>query len=127
MARLTYRSIGSSLGEWPAWIRALKTSSGVYAIRDRHTGRVLYVGSSGGRLYDTITRHFQQWHRTKNWWKGMYGAGHDPGLVYLRERCDVAVIVTAKGDHLTAEAQLISRLQPRDNLVEHPDGEEIPF
>lgn len=126
---MTYRSVGSEGDRYPAWLRELKTACGVYAIKHAATGRVLYVGSSRARLYATVTRHFQQWKRHKTWWKGAYGAGHDPGLVYQRGRVLVAVRLTVCGDHLIEEARWIERLRPRDNLVENPSGEleEAPF
>jgi hypothetical protein len=125
--RFEWRSVGGEGDPWPAWLRALKSSCGVYAVRDASSGNVLYVGSSRARLYDTVTRHFQQWKRKKNWWKGLHGAGHDPGLVYQRGRCEVGVRTVACGTELDAEADLIARLKPRDNLVENPDGEDAPF
>jgi hypothetical protein len=128
MAELSYRSLGSEGTEYPDWLTQLKKASGVYVIRDIPTDRVLYVGSSAGQLYGTITRHFQQWKRDKKWWSGAYGAGHDPGMTYRRGRVTVAVKITARGAHLAEEGRLIERLSPRDNLVEHPDGsEDAPF
>ena len=121
---LVFRSIGSDGEPWPTWLRSYKSACGVYAIKE--SGKVVYVGSSKKRLYDTVTRHFQQWKRKKNWWKGAYGAGHDPGLTYARGRCEVAVRTCACGEELEEETRLIERLQPRDNLVERPDGEELP-
>jgi Uri superfamily endonuclease len=38
-------------------VRDLKGKSGVYVIREN--GETVYVGSSVGRLYETLTRHFQ--------------------------------------------------------------------
>ena len=123
---LSWRALGSEGDPWPAWLREYKSACGVYAIRSG--GTVLYVGSSKKRLYDTITRHFQQWKRKKKWWKGAYGAGHDPGLVYQRGRCEAAIATCACGAELEEEARWIERLQPRDNLVESPDGgDRIPF
>ena len=57
-AGFTYRHVGASGEPYPDWVRALKDQSGVYIIRER--GEIVYVGSSVGRLYDTLTRHFQQ-------------------------------------------------------------------
>ncbi len=126
--RLTYHAIGSDGAPWPAWLRAYAKSCGAYVIRDKASRSVLYVGSSRARLYDTVTRHFQQWKRKKNWWKGMHGAGHDPGLVYRRSHCEVAIRLVSCGEELEEEAALIAQLSPRDNLTEHPDGDEpIPF
>jgi hypothetical protein len=123
---LTWIPIGKDGDPWPAWLRAYKSACGVYAIKE--SGQVVYVGSSRKQLYDTITRHFQTWKRKKTWWKGLHGAGHDPGLVYSRGRCQIAVYTVACGDELGEEARLIDRLSPRDNMALHPDGEEeVPF
>jgi len=124
---LTWHWIGEEGDPWPAWLRTTyKRSCGVYAIKEN--GRVAYVGSSRQRLYDTITRHFQQWKRSKQWWKGLRGEGHDPGLTYKRAKCQIAVMTCACGDELVQEAKLIERLRPRDNLVANPDGlDEVPF
>lgn len=125
-----WRPIGGESESYPAWLTELRSSSGAYAIRDASSHKVLYVGSSGGALYSTVTRHFQQWGRKKQFWRGMRGAGHDPGMTYQRGRCEVYVCRTPKGDHLDLEADLIKSLRPRDNLVEHPDGgdaDDAPF
>jgi hypothetical protein len=125
---LVYHDMGGDNARWPAWMTAFKRSSGAYVIRDKRSHRVLYVGSSHARLYDTVTRHFQQWKRKKNWWKGMHGAHHDPGMVYQRGHCEVAIRLTSSGESRDEEARLIHKLSPRDNLVQNPEGdEEIPF
>jgi hypothetical protein len=125
---LVYHALGSDSSPWPAWFLGLKRACGVYVIRDRHSHRVLYVGSSKSRLYDTVTRHFQQWKRKKNWWKGLHGAHHDPGMVYRRGDCEVAIRIVACGEHLDDEATMIHRLKPRDNLTQNPaGGDEVPF
>lgn len=55
-----WRSIGLDGEPWPDWVRDLRRARGVYAVRAG--GQVVYVGSSRrGRLYSTITRHFQEW------------------------------------------------------------------
>lgn len=131
--RLSFRSIGSEGDPWPEWIRDLRTKSGVYVIKQHgENGAILYVGSSEGRLYDTITRHFQQWKRKKQWWRGLRGSHHDPGMVYQRGRCCVAVVITTKGHAKVKEGYLIMNLRPRDNLVTDPAGEreehdDVPF
>ena len=62
-ASLSYRPIGRSGDRYPDWIRALRGKSGVYIIRERQrdgSSPVVYVGEShAGRLYQTLTRHFQ--------------------------------------------------------------------
>jgi hypothetical protein len=129
-ASLQYRRVGERGEAYPDWVRALDGKSGVYVIReiDRNgSPEIVYVGSSNGRLYDTLTRHFQIWRRYKGFWKGQYAEGHDPGLTYDRGRVDVAVRVTAPGDALDEEARLIARLRPRDNLLLQPAEEAVPF
>lgn len=127
MGKLVFRSIGADGDPWPDFIRNLRGQPGSYVIREHGCdGEVVYVGSAGKSLYDTITRHFQQWKRNKQWWRGMRGAGHDPGLTYRRSICCVGVVVTRPGLHRATEAGLIRRLKPRDNLVQDPSG-EAPF
>jgi hypothetical protein len=126
-ASLVYRAVGASGERYPEWVRQLDGESGVYVIRDDESHEVLYVGSSSGRLYDTLTRHFQQWRRYKSFWKGQYAEGHDPGLTYTRDSVEVAVRLTSPSAALDEEMKLIARLRPRDNLVGQPELEEAPF
>lgn len=122
-----YRPVGDRGEPYPDWVRALKDESGVYVIRDAETHEVLYVGSSAGRLYDTLTRHLQTWRRYKGFWRGQYGEGSDPGLTYPRGDVEVAVRLTSPDDALDEEMRLIARLRPRDNQIGQPDLEEAPF
>lgn len=131
---LEYREIGKDGDPWPAWLIATKKSCGVYVIRDKSTGEAAYVGSSNKALYGTITRHFQRWRRSKQFWKGYHGTSghnrrtdHDPGLTYTRGDCEVGIRVMRCGEEMEEEARLIARLRPQDNLVDHPDGEDAPF
>jgi hypothetical protein len=135
-ASLSYRPIGAS-GRYPDWVRALRGKSGVYLIRERQrdgSSPVVYIGEShAGRLYQTLTRHFQTWRRHKKFWSGQYtgSQSHDPGLTYHRARCTVAVRVLSSERALHEEARLIARLRPRDNLIGQPDEladeEVVPF
>jgi hypothetical protein len=135
-ASLSYRPIGAS-GRYPDWVRALRGQSGVYLIRERQrdgSNPVVYIGEShAGRLYQTLTRHFQTWRRHKKFWSGQYtgSQSHDPGLTYHRARCTVAVRVLSGERALHEEARLIARLRPRDNLIGQPDEladeEVVPF
>lgn len=135
-ASLSYRPIGAS-GRYPDWVRALRGQSGVYLIRERQrdgSNPVVYIGEShAGRLYQTLTRHFQTWRRHKKFWSGQYtgSQSHDPGLTYHRARCTVAVRVLSSERALHEEARLIARLRPRDNLIGQPDEladeEVVPF
>lgn len=125
-----FRPIGAEGEPYPAWLRALRKARGAYVIRNARTKKILYVGSSKGSLYATVSRHFQQWRRNKKWWSGSYGhGGHDPGVTYRRGDSEVAIQELPDGDHLALEAKLIQRLRPHDNLVENPngEGEQLPF
>ena len=126
---MVYREIGGQGEPWPSWVTGLKSASGAYAIRDASTKRVLYVGSSNGKLYDTLTRHFQTWTRQKKFWEKAYAGGkaHDPGVTYPRGRCEVAVRIMHVGDPRALETSWIKKLQPKDNEVLHPDGDDAPF
>lgn len=128
-AGFLYRPVGAPGDAYPEWVRALKGKAGVYVIRDADSREIVYVGSSAGRLYDTLTRHFQTWRRWKGFWKGQYGEGHDPGLTYPRDSVEVAVRITSPAKSLDEEMRLIARLKPRDNLIGQPDqvDDEIPF
>ena len=122
-----YRPIGASGEPYPRWVRELKGEAGVYMIRDAASHEILYVGSSSSRLYDTLTRHFQQWRRYKGYWRGQYAEGHDPGLTYNRARVEVAVKLTSPADALDEEARMIRRLTPRDNIIGQAELEDAPF
>ncbi len=125
---LTYRPVGERGAPYPDWLRALRGSSGVCVIRDRSSRQIVYVGqSSAGRLYETLTRHFQDWRRWKGFWREQYGEGHDPGLTYPRGACEAAVRVTSPADALDEEARLIRRLRPRDNLLGQEPADGVPF
>lgn len=131
-AAFVYREVGARGDPYPEWVRDLRGKSGVYVIRERDPDGdpiTVYVGESySGRLYETLTRHFQEWRRWKGFWKDQYTEGHDPGLTYAREGVDVAVRVTPANRALDEEARLIRRLRPRDNLLGQPvEGEAVPF
>lgn len=122
-----YRPVGDRGEPYPEWIRALKDEAGVYVIRDAETHEVLYVGSSSGRLYDTVTRHLQTWRRYKGFWRGQFAEGADPGLTYPRGDVEVAIRLMSPDDALDEEMRLIARLRPRDNQIGQPELEDAPF
>ena len=82
-----------------------------------------------GRLFQTITRHFQQWRRDKAWWSFQFGRAHDPGVTYPRGNVEVAVRVTPASRAIDTQGALMRRLQPRDNVISWPAevAEEVPF
>ncbi len=130
-AGLVYRPVGARGEPYPEWLRSIKGSSGVYVIRERDRDGdpvTVYVGEShSSRLYETLTRHFQEWRRWKGFWRDQYGEGHDPGLTYPRDKVDVAIKVTTSSAAIDEEARLIRRLRPRDNLLGQPEDEVVPF
>ncbi len=134
-AKLLYRPVGDA-GAYPDWLRALKGKSGSYVIRELRwlsDPEVVYVGEShSGRLYQTITRHFQQWRRSKDWWSNFFGGGqqHDPGTTYTRASCEIAVRLTPAKQAIATQVTLMGRLRPRDNVISWPSETEsalVPF
>ena len=127
--KLNYRKIGGGRGDaYPDWLRSLKGKSGVYVIRVSSVfgGGVVYVGEShAGRLYETITRHFQTWSRNINDW---HNWGRHTGHVYNRATASVAVVVTSKSKAIEKQYELIQRLRPRDNQIDGSgEVDEVPF
>jgi hypothetical protein len=115
-------------GDYPIAVRKLIGFSGVYAIRERRFfGNVIvYVGESHtGRLYKTLTRHFQSWSRGKKFWRGVYQPDQtDPGHTYDRGSCDVAWETCTAKRAAVLQAEWIESLRPRDNAA---PVEEVPF
>lgn len=121
-----WRPVGSPGEPYPTWLRALTSQSGAYAIRDRRTKRVLYVGESHtGRLRKTITRHLQEWTRRKRFWASVYSP-NEPGTIYRRASVDIAIAVTSADEARATQDALIIRLRPRDNVVGAPETQAGP-
>jgi hypothetical protein len=95
-------------GGYPDWIRYLKNHNGVYLFRERSSGAIVYIGEShSGRLYSTLTRHFQRWsdkYRTA-------------GATYDRDEVEVAVILVPQSHATYLQNELICRFTPRDNRI----------
>ncbi len=126
---MSWRPIGDRDERYPAWLLALTGKSGTYAIRERGLlggFTVVYVGESHrGCLRKTLTRHFQSWGRNKTWWTQFFGgSGADPGRTYARGRCEVMVETCPAAAAVGKQAEWISRMRPRDNLLETAD---VPF
>lgn len=124
---LAFQPVGRTGERYPAWVQELRGQSGVYILRERQsddTMPVVYVGSSVGALYETMTRHLQSWGRGKKFWRGHHtkSGDHDPGLTYDRGTVDAAVILTDPDDARRVEYETIERLAPRDNLI----GQAVP-
>jgi hypothetical protein len=129
-SRSAWRPVGNVGDDYPDWMRELVRASGVYAIRvsDFTERRVVYVGEShSGHLAKTIVRHFQAWTRGKGWWSGMFGTGADPGRTYDRNDCEVCVRTCEASQAIALQDKWIRQLRPRDNILNAPPAEEVPF
>lgn len=114
---MTFRALGKA-GAYPAWLRALRGRSGVYVVRELGwfgPGSIAYVGEShSGRLYQTLTRHFQRWR------------GPTSGPTFDRADVEVAVAVTKARHAVAAQNALIRKHRPTEN-VRGLVLEEAPF
>lgn len=92
--------------DWPQWVKELRGKSGIYVIRSKESGAILYVGEShSGRLKKTLLRHFQAW------------SGKTAGNTYSRSAVEIAVISTPPAKAVPLQNRLIVQLQPRDNKL----------
>ena len=113
---LRYRSVvdGRDVLRYAPWVRELRDRNGVYVIRDAFSRDVLYVGESHtGRLYSTLTRHFQFWD------------GYTAGTTYDRDGVQVAVshLDAPSREVIRGQVELIGALAPLDN-THHQLGDE---
>ena len=104
--RLTrYRSPLATEGDphvYAGWIRDLRGRSGVYVLRSG--SEVVYIGESHtGRLYRTLTRHWQGW------------TGATAGTTYDPADLRVAVLVCSSSCAVEEQRRLIERHKPADN------------
>lgn len=113
-------------GDYDPRLQALRgvQASGVYAIAERRSRRVLYVGESHtGRLYDTITRHFREWRVDPR--QDAQGRRRG-GTMYERADVLVAFVVTEPDTAQAFQYAEIQRLAPRDNQVGGDSVDGIP-
>jgi excinuclease UvrABC nuclease subunit len=82
---------------------------GVYAIKSRKTGKIIYIGYSATSLKKTLYRHFQTWNDTA---QNRYT--YDPAK-YL-----VKIFQAGKRTAPRLEKALIKRYNPRDNKLKYP-------
>lgn len=116
--RLRFRSPVDSRDPlaYARWVRELRYRNGVYVIRDLDHREVFYVGEShSGRLYSTLTRHFQFWD------------GYTAGTTYDRDGVEVAVcnLDAPPRDVIRAQVDLIGELAPLDNSHHQTDEDEL--
>lgn len=120
MKALNYRRPCDDQGKLLPWLNDLRNLSGCYVIRSRagwlSGPKVLYVGmSETGRLAKTIKRHLYPWPDSPE----------RQHAVYDKAEIEIAVRVTPPPAARGAEANLIRRLNPRDNG--NGFGGERPF
>ncbi len=108
---MTFRSISTGRGFLP-WLKAeTKGKSGAYLIRDSgfFGGEIVYVGESHtGRLFQTITRHFQRW------------KGKTAGPTYPRSKVQVAIVRCPAKQAVDLQDNLIAEFRPKDNIANKP-------
>lgn len=84
------------------------SAHGVYLIRSKQTGAVLYVGSSSCNLYSTLYRHFQ------SWTDGQHRATYQSRTAY-----EVKILISDRRTAHILESEMIDRHQPRDNKAKY--------
>lgn len=80
---------------------------GVYLIKEKASGKIVYIGYSGNNLYRTMYRHFQQWNHSDQ-----------PVISYANkgpENYLCRVIYCTAKQAVTLEELLILKYEPRDN------------
>ena len=109
-----------ALRAWNPKLAAYQKSSGVYVLRDKATGAVVYVGESHtGRLYRTMLRHF---HDSSGKFAAMSEwVHHAPG------RLEVLVFETPANEALEAEQEAIQWYDPIVNKVGASEPDDVPF
>lgn len=87
-------------------LAGVRDRNGVYVIKARDSGRILYVGESHSRaLTKTVLRHFQHW------------VGDTAGAKYRRDGVTVWLRPFPSGDDAVRwQNRLITSLEPRDNV-----------
>ena len=80
---------------------------GVYLIKEKASGKIVYVGYSGNNLYRTMYRHFQQWTHSDQ--PVITYANKGPGNYLCR------VIYCTPKQAVTLEELLILKHEPSDN------------
>ena len=103
--RSPFRPLGPS-GRFPAWFKTLRGRSGVYFIKSKESGALLYIGESHtDRLHKTLARHFQAW------------TGKTAGATYRRGQVTVAVEIVPASKAVEIQNALICSENPRDNKL----------
>lgn len=93
------------------FLDSTKKQSGVYLIKSKRSGKIVYVGYSEGKLYHTLFRHFQKWVDIQRAVKTRF--------TYSKTGYTVRVIMTTASRAALLEKHLITKLKPRDNELKY--------
>lgn len=94
-------------------LNSKEKQSGVYLIKSKRTGIVVYVGFSSGKLYHTIFRHFQKWTDIQKVVQTRF--------TYKKTGYTVRVIMTTASRAAIIEKYLIMKMEPRDNFTKYKE------
>jgi len=89
--------------------------AGVYLIRHKQTGAIVYVGSSRTQLKSTIYRHFQQWTDKQQSTNKSFERKTYPKTGYY----EIRFYKCTADQALKMEKYLITKLQPKDNPLKY--------
>lgn len=89
--------------------------AGVYLIRHKQTGSIVYVGSSTTQLKSTIYRHFQQWTDKQQRTGRHFERKTYPKTGYY----EIRFFKCTADQALKIEKYLIRKLQPKDNPLKY--------
>lgn len=96
-------------------LRDTDKQAGVYLIKSKRTGEIIYIGYSSSQLYKTILRHFQTW--------------NDPQqerFTYSKGNYLIRVILTTPRRAALLEQYLILKYLPRDNKNKYQLSLSLP-
>ena len=89
-------------------------NTGVYLIKMKGPGKVVYIGYSASNLYKTIYRHFQEWNDVRE------------RIVYAKVGYLVRILFCSKTQALRLERYLINKYRPRDNANTYDQSQLMP-
>jgi hypothetical protein len=85
-------------------LRESDKQAGVYLIKSKRTGEIVYIGYSQTQLYKTVTRHFQTWNDSQQ-----------ERYTYSKTNYLIRIILTTPKRAALLEQYLINKIKPRDN------------
>lgn len=90
-----------------------KFNTGVYFIKNKNTGKIVYIGFSSSQLYKTIYRHFQKWTDSRH------------RRVYPKSGYMIRVIFCPAKRAADLEKYLVNKFKPVDNTIYYEDANFI--